>query len=312
MEIFETPPRYNPKKIRPVHRIHWPLTPYQLFSPVSSVFLNNLTQEEQILGLYKLYNDFVKVFNQLLEEYIKLIDAYNELYDHILQYDDVIRDLQEAMVNLQNYITNIVIEIMNKILEGDQNTLKEAKDYTDSKLGELEDKIESGELGGGFGGYMYGGLTAAEYDAMQWTATDYESMDWTAIEYDTRAKYVLFGEDGTIYLQFKETVTANELENVFDLANPPVVLGRRYQVEISLGNFTGGDNGVAQLEIVGENTLGNDVNINVPAAGFASVVIVPTTAAPTAVRVRAGASSVTGSNAYIKIKPLGEYNGSNR
>lgn len=309
---METPPRYQPKHIKRVHRIHWPLTPYQLFSPVSSVFLNNLTQEEQILGLYKLYNDFVKVFNQLLEEYQKLVDAYNDLYDHISDYDEIIRDLQEEMVNLQNYITNIIIEIMNKILEGDQNTLKEAKDYTDSKLKDLEDKIESGEVGGGFGGYMYGGLTAAEYDALQWTATDYEAMDWTAIEYDTRAKFVLFGEDGTIYLQFKETLTANELENVFDLANPPVVLGRRYQVEISLGNFTGGTNGIAHLEIVGENTLGQTLPINVPDCGFASVVIIPTTAAPTAVRVASGEAAITASNAYIKIKPLGEYNGSNR
>lgn len=276
------------KKIRP---LRCPLTPYQLFSPVSTVFLDNLTHEEQLLGLYKLFNDFIT-------EYNKIIEVVAEVQQLIQDVPEQIAALQEAMDLLQQNVIQRLLEIAAAVKQGDENTLAQANKYTDDQIAQIKNS--------GFGGYMYGGLTAAEYDALQWTATDYEAMDWTAIEYDTRAKYVLYGEDGTIYLKYAETLTAEPGANLFELANPPVKLGRRYILEISLGNFTGGTDGVAHLELVGETTTGSTNPINIPDCGSASIAFVPTTAAPTAVRVSASDTAITANNAFIKIKPLGE------
>lgn len=272
-------------QLKPLKRLRCPLTPYQLFTPVSSVFLDNLTYEEQLLGLYKLYNEFII-------EYNKLIQAVSEMQEIIDQIPDQIKEMQEAITSMQNILNTAIITLNQKI----DNTLAAAKQYTDEEIA----KIQPG--GGGSASF---GITAKEYDSMQLAATDYDDMNISAIEYDNKARIVFFGDVSTIYLQFKNNVTASALGTVFDLANPPVILGRRYQIEISLGNFNLNGNNPAKLEIVGTNTLGNTLPITVPNGGSASVVGI-FTAIPTVVRLMSGENDITGYNAYIKIKPLGE------
>lgn len=272
--------------------IRCPLTPYQLFSPVSSVFLNNLTQEDQILGLYNQFNQFITRFNQLLnvvEEMSKIVDAV----------PDQIADMQNTINNFITLYTQKFVELAEAVATGDQNTLAAAKQYTDQEIA----KITPG--GGGGNGIAYGALTASQYDSLGLAAVDYDDYNLTAFTYDYYAKYYLLGADGSIYLKFLPSVNVNALETVFDLANPPVELNKRYEITISLGNFSLDGNEPAHLEIVGNNTLGNTLPITVPSGGSATVVAI-WTEKPTIVRGMSSQTQVTGYNAFIKIKPLGE------
>ena len=280
------PPKYNPLK-----HLRWPFTPYKLFSPVTTVFEDAMTYEEQLLGLYKLYNQFIT-------EYNKIIESLQELQELVDTLPDRMDAIELAMKVLQSNTAKRLAELANQIAQGDKNTLASANKYTDDEIAKLKGQITTG-------GSASFGITAGEYDSMNLTATDYDDMNITAREYDERGRIVFFGDVSTIYLQFKNTVTANTLENVFDLANPPVKLGRRYQFEISLGNFSLDGNEPAHLEIVGNNTLGNTLPITVPNGGSATVVGIFNTI-PTAVRIMSGQEQITAYNAYIKIKPLGE------
>lgn len=272
-------------KIKKLKHLRYPLTPYQLFSPVSTVFLDNLTYEEQLLGLYKLYNEFITKYNEIIP-----------IIQELQEWVDKFPELQATIAALQTQLINAINALNQAIITGDNNTLQSANDYTDEQIA----KIPAGGQSG-----MTAGITAARYDAMQLAATDYDDMNITAREYDMQAQIIFFGDISTIYMQFKSTVTAAALENVFDLRDPPIKLGRRYQIEISLGNFSLDGNIPAKLEIVGSNTLGNTLPITVPNGGWASVVGI-FDALPTAVRVMSSEDSITAQNAYIKIKPLGE------
>lgn len=276
------------QSITNLRHLRFPLTPYQLFSPVSTVFLDNLTYEEQLLGLYKLYNEQVTAINQISS-------AITELQ----QYVDKIPELEDAIKTLQVQLLNAITTLTNAINTGDANTLKAAKKYTDDEIA----KIQPG--GGGGGSTLNAGITAGRYDAMGLAAVGYDDMNITAREYDEQAQIIFFGDLSTVYMQFKSSVTADALENVFDLRAPPIERGRRYQIEISLGNFSLNGNNPAKLEIVGSNTLGNTLPITVPNGGSATVVGI-FNVVPTAVRVMSGEEVITGQNAYIKIKPLGE------
>ena len=281
----------EPPKYKPLKHLRWPFTPYKLFSPVTTVFEDAMTYEEQLLGLYKLYNQFIT-------EYNKIIESLQELQELVDTLPDRMDAIELAMKVLQSNTAKRLAELANQIAQGDKNTLASANKYTDDEIAKLKGQITTG-------GSASFGITAGEYDSMNLTATDYDDMNITAREYDERGRIVFFGDVSTIYLQFKNTVTANTLENVFDLANPPVKLGRRYQFEISLGNFSLDGNEPAHLEIVGNNTLGNTLPITVPNGGSATVVGIFNTI-PTAVRIMSGQEQITAYNAYIKIKPLGE------
>lgn len=276
-----------------LRHLRYPLTPYQLFSPVSTVFLDNLTYEDQLLGLYKLYNELITQFNSLTQAVQEMQEIVDKVPDQIAAMQKNIEEMQQAITSMQNILNAAIITLNQKI----DSSLQEAKNYTDQEIA----KIPSS--GGGCNASF--GITAAEYDSMNLAATDYDDLEIAASEYDNKGRIVFFGDVSTIYLQFKSSITASALETVFDLANPPVKLNRKYQIEISLGNFSLDGNTPAKLEIVGTNTLGNTLPITVPNGGSATVVGI-FTAVPTAVRLMSGESQITGYNAYIKIKPLGE------
>lgn len=288
------------KHIKPVKPLRCPLTPYQLFSPVSTVFLDNLTYEEQLLGLYKLYNEFIIKYNELIE----LVSTFQEQID---ENANQIRIIQNSLAELSKQMSKTVEALLKKIENGDAATIKSATDYTNQQfeiaIDYIDQQIKKIEV---FRcGYLYGAISAGEYDGLEITAADYEVYEMSAYEYDTRAKYILLGEDGSIYLDFRDTFTASSLENVFDLRAPPIKLGKRYLFEISLGNFSLDGNEPAHLEIVGRNTLGETLPITVPNGGLSAICGI-FQEIPTSVRMMSGSNQITGYNAYIKIKPLGE------
>lgn len=273
----------------PIKKLKCPLTPYQLFTPVSTVFLDNLTQEEQLLGLYKLYNEFVEQFNQI-------IPVINVLQEWVTKLPEEL-DAMKAMISaLQTQLLKAIETLSTAIYNGDASTLAAAKQYTDKEIA----KIPQG--GGGEASF---GITATEYDSAEITAGAYDSLSITAKEYDTRGRIIFFGDMSTVYLDFHASVVADALETVFNLRDPPIIFNRAYQIEISLGNFSLDAGAPAHLEIVGANTLGNTLPITVPNGGSATVVGI-FTAIPTEVRLMSGEDEISAHNAYIKIKPLGE------
>lgn len=278
------------QQFKPLKHLKYPLTPYQLFSPVSTVFLDNLTYEEQLLGLYKLYNEFIT-------EYNKLIPVINELQEWVDKLPDELDAIKASITALTAQLLQAINTLNQAIITGDANTLDAAHKYTDEKFNQLQP--------GGSGTASFG-ITASEYDGMNLAAVDYDDMEITAREYDLKGRILFFGDVSTIYLQFKSSVTADALDTVFDLANaPPLKLGRRYQFEISLGNFSLNSSEPAHLEIVGSNTLGNTIPITIPNGGSSSIVGI-FNQQPSTVRLMSGEDEITGYNAYIKIKPLGE------
>lgn len=256
------------------------LSPFTLFQQIPTVETENLTYIEFLMG----------VLNQLNN----LINLYNQVAELVENYDNEIKDLQNAISVLQTTLNNTITTLTEAIVTGDATTLQAAKDYTDKEIAQIASGV-------GFSA----GITAAEYDAMQLAALDYDDMEITAKEYDRYGKIFFFGDVSTIYLQFRSSFTADALGTIFDLANPPVIPGRRYQFEISLGTFSLNSNADAHLEIVGTNTLGNTLPITVPSGG-SSTVVGKFDVTPTVVRLMSGENQITGSNAYIKIKPLGE------
>lgn len=277
----------NEQEYKPLKHLCWPFTPYKLFSPVTTVFEDAMTYEEQLLGLYKLYNDFI-------EEYNKIIGTIQELQQLVDTLPDQFNDLEEAFKTLEQDISRQLLALASAINEGDKNTLKSANDYTDEQVSKIKPS----------GAVTYG-ITAEQYDALRITASSYDGLNITAREYDEQARIIFFGDAHTIYLQFVANKTFTSNETVFDLVGPPLTLGRKYQIEISLGTFSLNGGEPAHLEIVGRNTLGNTLPITVPNGGSATVCGI-FNELPTQVRAMSDQTEITAYNAYIRIKPLGE------
>lgn len=269
----------NTPEIKPIRPLKCPLTPYQLFTPVDTVFLKNLTLEQQLLGLYKLYNEFIKQFNQIIPEINK------------------IPVLQEALQQLQVWVGNQLISLASQITEGDKDTLTAANAYTDNKFANLPCQTYPS-------GIAYGGLTAAEYDALNLTAEQYDAYQWTAWFYDFYAKYYLYGEDGTVYLEFKDHVILNPNESIFEMNDPPINTGDRYLVEISLGNF-GNAGEIKNVTIAGTNNTGANLNLSVPSGGSATQAVIWNEKPSTVSFQNPLSETIMLQNIFIKIKPLG-------
>lgn len=269
------------------------LSPFTLFEGIPTVQEENITYIEYLMGIRTQINNLITTYNHVAD----FLNTIATLPDRMTALEGSMAELEDSVTNFQNSINLQILNLTNQIVSGDTNTLNQAKAYTDEKIKDIE--VDGGS------GYMYGALTAQEYDALQLTATDYEAYDFTALAYDTKAKWILLGSDGTVYLNFQETIEITSLATVFDLPNPPVETGKRYLFEISLGTFSLDSNEAANLEIVGQNTLGNTLPIRVPSGGSATVCGV-FIEKPTSIRAMSDQSDITAHNAYIKIKPLGE------
>lgn len=265
------------------------LSPFTLFQPVPTLQSENMTYIEYLMGILTQINQLITLYNQCADELNQIGDLPERM-----------TALEESMTELQTQIAGQILDLGNAIAVGDTNTLKAANDYTDQEIA----KIPGG--GGSSTTIRYGALTADEYDYLGLEAVDYDDLGLTAEKYDNYAKYILLGEDGSIWLSFKNSVQFTAGDTVFPIpAGLPLKIGKRYQFEISLGTFSLNGEENAHLEIVGNNTLGNTLPISVPNGGSATVCGVFNTA-PTAIRAMSDQTQITGYNAYLKIKPLGE------
>lgn len=281
----ETKPKFS--KLQPINPRC--LSPFTLFQPVPTLQSENMTYIEYLMGILTQINQLITLYNQVVDELNKL----DELYSRI-------DNLESSLELLANQTAQKLLELGNAIAAGDRNTLTQANRYTDEQIA----KLPNGD--GSDSGIRYGALTAEEYDSLELEAVDYDDLDLTAEEYDTRAKYILLGEDGSIFLQFKNSVTVGASDPVFTIPpRLPIKLGKRYAIEISLGTFSLNGEQNAHLEVIGMNTLGNTLPISVPSGGSATVVGV-FTEAPSQVRAMSDQEQITGYNAFMKIKPLGE------
>lgn len=277
----------TPDTIPPVKPLKWPLTPYQLFSPISSTFLNNLTQEEQILGLYKRFNEFVVKFNEILS-------IINPLAQEM-------ENLSSLVHNLEGQLLTQFTELVERIEAGDLATLKSAKDYTDKKFNQIDV-------------VRYGALTVSEYDSLELTAEQYDNYNMTAREYDTKAKWILFGEDGSVYVGYIAHKTVNSDDIIFDLSDPPLPMptGRRYEIDFgaylngSPNNSTthvfflyAGDDVVMTLLLTDNGVCNRVFNLTEP---LSKIVYINSNTASGA------ENELVLNNCYVKIKPYGEYN----
>lgn len=194
----ETQPNNQPleNEAQKVKRLRCPLTPFQLFSPVSTVFEQNMSQEEQILGLYKQFNQFVTNFNAL-------VDFANELQKLVQDIPEQIENMQTAIDTLRDWTARQLIQITADYKTGDENTLAAAKKYTDEEIAKLPDDglvrnpitgtitSTSTALEDLFGLHRGEALTAGEYDALELTAEAYDERELTAFDYDMYGKMYL-------------------------------------------------------------------------------------------------------------------------
>lgn len=289
------------------------LSPFTLFQPVPTLQAENMTYIEYLMGILTQINQLISTYNQVtdvLDDFDnrftvidgRLTDLTGEVEDLSNQFTELGNDfteLRQSVETFKNQVAQELLKIVNSIQVGDAATLEKAKAYTNLKISELP------ESGGG-SGCKCGQLTAGEYDSLGLEAVDYDDVQMTAKEYDTKARFILLGCDGAVYLRFANSVEVDANKTVF--AFPPslnIKPGRRYLVELSLGSFGLNGEAPAHLEIVGSNTLGQTLPISVPSGGTTAVAVIWNTV-PSEVRGMSDQSKITGTNAFIKIKPLGE------
>lgn len=169
-----------------IRKFKCPLNAPQLFQPVASVYLSNLTYEEQLLGMCK---------------------KINEIIDLVNQFEEII----EEFPNLVEDITKSLNLLEQDMIRRDQLVLAASKVYTDQKIKVLADKVDELQVNAGpiydpttglvspvqvvmMNVYEYtrdDALTAEQYDMLQLTAAQYDNYGLTAIQYDQYAKKLL-------------------------------------------------------------------------------------------------------------------------
>ena len=176
-----------------------PLTPYQLFSPVSTIFLDNMTYEEQLLGLYKQYNNLVPVINNIITE----LSSQKEIIE---KFPEQITELQTTLEQLRDFTQEQLKLAYNAIQTGDYTTLNTAITYINNKINELfqygvGQEIIDPTTGSRtslptalyniYNALRYFALTAQEYDDLLLTANAYDNYELTSLQYDVEGKWYL-------------------------------------------------------------------------------------------------------------------------
>lgn len=173
----------NVTKIR---KFKCPLNAPQLFQPIASVYLDNLTYEEQLLGMCKKINEIITIVNS---------------------FEDIISEFPEEIANIESSLTALQLDMIRR----DQLNLKASKLYTDQQVKIVSDKVDELQVNAGpiydpttglvspvqivvMNVYEYtrdNGMTAEQYDMLQMTAQQYDIRQLTAIQYDQYAKQLL-------------------------------------------------------------------------------------------------------------------------
>lgn len=184
------------------------LPPNSVFQPISTEYLNNLTEVEFLLGVLKKLNEMIEQVNKNTE----FIDNYAGEIERLEQeFNKLVSDNERFKLNLQIDINNQLNAFRREVtnqLDIQIAALKAYVDEQDAELREYVDEIALGqiELYNPSTGEMddlqsivndlydmqrTDALTATEYDGLDLTATAYEGYDLTASEYDFHAKSLL-------------------------------------------------------------------------------------------------------------------------
>lgn len=310
----------NFKKLK---KIHYPITPFNLFSPVSTVFLDNVTYEEQLLGLYKLYNEFIEQYNILanavteLQEIVDPIPGQIEaLQKDVANLQDNITALQNAITSLQNALTAAINTLNQKIEAGDATTLANANSYTDESAQNTlaaannytDEQIANLPKGGE--GTVNAGITAEIYDGTQtWAFTYDQNYKIPAGKYDNEAHIIMLSSLDVIYqdtLFYSVNLQPGGL--VFDISNAPLKLDTNYLVEICFSNMspdTASPIGLRMLTQLGQD--GETRDFTVTTGAICGSVIKYSVNLPTEVIYRQASQggSISLYDGFIRIKQWG-------
>lgn len=184
-------------KLPIIHKFKCPITAPQLFQPITTVFLDNLTYEEQLLGMFKKLNE--------------LIEQYNTLSELVQQFPEQIAELQESVTALTTYLNNEIQNLLNEIYNGDEKTYKKSRNYTDLENQKIQKQIDNLIMQNDpvydpttgivdpvqvvvmniYESCRCGALTAGEYDSLELTAEGYDNHQLSAKQYDQHAKSLL-------------------------------------------------------------------------------------------------------------------------
>lgn len=169
-----------------IHKFKCPINAPQLFQPIASVYLHNLTYEEQLLGMCK---------------------KINEIIEDVNQFGNIITNFPAEIENLTKLLNNLELDMIRR----DQLNLKAAKLYTDQQIKGLAERVDALQVNAGpiydpttglvspvqvvvMNVYEYtrdNGMSAETYDMLELTAQQYDTHDLTAIQYDQYAKQLL-------------------------------------------------------------------------------------------------------------------------
>lgn len=185
------------------------IPPYEsMFQPTTTIFENNITFEEFLVGilcrlnevidLVNKHEEFVETYSGKIEEIeSKVTQLYQDFETYKTQTDESIRTQFEA----------IVTEFDARLA----SATAYMRAYTDSRYAELDNKIDNVALGqisvyDPTSGVMLplqtvinnlydsgrtDAITASEYDALELTATVYDGKEITAYEFDQNGKSIL-------------------------------------------------------------------------------------------------------------------------
>lgn len=184
-----------------------PIPNSSMFEPVTSVYENNLTYIEFLLGILKKLNETVAQVNtntEFIEEYTGKIE---ELEASIASLrEDVINRINEQSQEITTRMNAIEAELNEQI----KAYLNEAKQYSDTLYNILNSKIDQVAVGqinvydpttgsisplqdvlNNLAGSSRNALTATEYDELNLTADAYDAYDISAFNYDYYGKELL-------------------------------------------------------------------------------------------------------------------------
>lgn len=184
-----------------------PIPNTSIFEPVTSVYENNLTYVEFLLGILKKLNEMVEQVNRNTE----FIDDYDGRIESVEKEITQLRvDLEEGIARQDAEIEARFTQIESSLRTMISVALDESKAYSDALYRILDSKIDqvavgqinvydptTGEISplqdvlNNLAGSTKNALTASEYDGLALTATAYDDKEISAFNYDYNGKAIL-------------------------------------------------------------------------------------------------------------------------
>ena len=205
--------------------MEYDLTPFQGWVLENFPFIED---DMEAIDNYQLLCKIVEYMNQisantniLEEDYNNLILAFQDLRNYVNTYLQGLEEVQEAIEVINSTLDDLTVQVNKNTTDIENNyttlynligeTYNSLKNYIDSQVAILDDKIEHIQIGA-INVYdpttglisplqlvlnnLYSvanrdGLTATEFDALNLTATGFDAYQITAYEFDSQGKSIL-------------------------------------------------------------------------------------------------------------------------